>query len=127
MSSKGVGHITLVNGLMDSVQYCEILKNGLRQSAIDLGMGRRFVFQQDNDPKVISFINTWICIVKYLGFLEIFNLEYHNSLDKTNHFWLIDFSTSQNTQKSGSKRTILIPWILIQLSVPVQPACPEFF
>ena len=36
---------------MDGAKYREILEENLFQSARDLGLGRRFTFQQDNDPK----------------------------------------------------------------------------
>ena len=49
MSSSGVGVLTLVNGIMESNQYIEILQNGLTQSAGKMGMPRnRWIFQQDN-------------------------------------------------------------------------------
>ena len=54
MSSSGVGRIHLVDGLMDSQQYVNILKKNLRPSVLKLGLGRRYTFQQDNDPKHTS-------------------------------------------------------------------------
>ncbi|MGH0162479.1 UNVERIFIED_CONTAM: hypothetical protein FKN15_002507 [Acipenser sinensis] len=36
---------------MDGAKYREILEENLFQSARDLGLGRMFAFQQDNDPK----------------------------------------------------------------------------
>ena len=48
-SSCGVGRLVLVDGIMDAQQYCQIVKDNVRQSAQDLGMPRtRWVFQQDN-------------------------------------------------------------------------------
>ncbi|MGH0192663.1 UNVERIFIED_CONTAM: hypothetical protein FKN15_020622 [Acipenser sinensis] len=38
-------------GKMDGDQYRQILEENLLQSAKDLILGRRFTFQQDNDPK----------------------------------------------------------------------------
>ena len=52
-SSAGPGALHLIEGTMDRFQYREILKKHLRASVRRLGMSRRFVFQQDNDPKVI--------------------------------------------------------------------------
>ena len=51
-SSAGPGALHLIEGTMDRFQYREILKKHLRASVRRLGMSRRFVFQQDNDPKV---------------------------------------------------------------------------
>ena len=36
---------------MDGAKYRTILEENLMQSAKDLKLGRRFIFQQDNDPK----------------------------------------------------------------------------
>ena len=36
---------------MNGAKYREILDDNLLQSAQDLRLGRRFTFQQDNDPK----------------------------------------------------------------------------
>lgn len=36
---------------MDGAQYRAILEENLLQSARDFRLGRRFIFQQDNDPK----------------------------------------------------------------------------
>ena len=47
-SSSGPGELHLVQGNMDSVQYREILEQHLRSSVRKLGLGRRFLFQQDN-------------------------------------------------------------------------------
>uniref|UniRef100_A0AAZ3QNG4 Transposase n=1 Tax=Oncorhynchus tshawytscha TaxID=74940 RepID=A0AAZ3QNG4_ONCTS len=38
-------------GKMNGARYREILDENLLQSAQDLRLGRRFTFQQDNDPK----------------------------------------------------------------------------
>jgi hypothetical protein len=37
--------------MMDGAKYREILDGNLIQSSRDLRLGRRFTFQQDNDPK----------------------------------------------------------------------------
>ena len=36
---------------MDSEKYRRILDENLLESAMNLKLGRRFIFQQDNDPK----------------------------------------------------------------------------
>jgi len=36
---------------MNAAKYRDILEENLFQSALDLRLGRRFTFQQDNDPK----------------------------------------------------------------------------
>uniref|UniRef100_A0AAZ3RR21 Transposase Tc1-like domain-containing protein n=1 Tax=Oncorhynchus tshawytscha TaxID=74940 RepID=A0AAZ3RR21_ONCTS len=46
-SSAGTGKLVRIEGMMDGAKYREILF----QSSRDLRLGRRFTFQQDNDPK----------------------------------------------------------------------------
>ena len=41
---------------MKKEQYEKILNKNLKQSAVRMGLGRRFVFQHDNDPKHTSLL-----------------------------------------------------------------------
>lgn len=43
-----------VHGIMKKENYVEILRDNMKKSALSLGLGRRWVFQQDNDPKHTS-------------------------------------------------------------------------
>lgn len=52
-SSKGVGKLTIIDGIMNAEEYCRILDSCLFESSRKLGMPN-FVFQQDNDPKHTS-------------------------------------------------------------------------
>ena len=47
-SASGPGELHLVDGNMNAIQYREILEQHLHSSARKLGLGRRFIFQQDN-------------------------------------------------------------------------------
>ncbi|GFY02585.1 transposable element Tcb2 transposase [Trichonephila clavipes] len=51
MSAGGVGELVIIDGIMDKMVYFEILKNNLQKSAVNVGLGSNFIFQQDNDPK----------------------------------------------------------------------------
>ncbi|GFX47741.1 transposable element Tcb2 transposase [Trichonephila clavipes] len=51
MYAGGVGELAFIDGIMDKIVYLEILKNNLQKSAINVGLGLNFIFQQDNDPK----------------------------------------------------------------------------
>uniref|UniRef100_A0A803JWW4 Transposase Tc1-like domain-containing protein n=1 Tax=Xenopus tropicalis TaxID=8364 RepID=A0A803JWW4_XENTR len=51
LSSAGTGKLVRVDGKMDGAKYRAILEENLLESAKDLRLGRRFTFQQDNDPK----------------------------------------------------------------------------
>lgn len=50
-SSAGTGKLVRVDGKMDGAKYRAILEENLLEAAKDLRLGRRFTFQQDNDPK----------------------------------------------------------------------------
>ena len=45
------GRLVRIEGNMNEAKYRKILDENLLQSAQDLRLGRRFTFQQDNDPK----------------------------------------------------------------------------
>ena len=45
--SAGTGKLVRIEGTMDGAKYMRILD----ESAMNLKLGRRFTFQQDNDPK----------------------------------------------------------------------------
>ena len=50
-SAAGTGKLVKIEGKMNAAMYRDILDENLLQSALDLKLGRRFIFQQDNDPK----------------------------------------------------------------------------
>ncbi len=50
-SAAGTGWLVAIEGKMNAAKYRDILDENLLQSAQDLRLGRRFSFQQDNDPK----------------------------------------------------------------------------
>ncbi len=56
-SAAGTGRLVAIEGKMNAAKYRDILDENLLQSAQDLRLGRRFTFQQDNDPKHTAYIN----------------------------------------------------------------------
>ncbi|KAK1803211.1 hypothetical protein P4O66_021730, partial [Electrophorus voltai] len=50
-SAAGTGRLVRVKGKLNAAMYRDILEENLLQSALDLRLGQRFIFQQDNDPK----------------------------------------------------------------------------
>jgi hypothetical protein len=50
---------------MKKEDYTEFLKNNVKQSANQLGLGRRWTFQQDNDPKhTAKIVDKWFKVNK---------------------------------------------------------------
>ena len=50
-SVAGSGRLVKIEGKMNAAMYRNLLEEILLQSALDLRLGRQFIFQQDNDPK----------------------------------------------------------------------------
>lgn len=60
-SSRGTGQLIAIRGIMKSADYIKILDENLQLSAQNLHLGRRFTFQQDNDPKHTSkSVTAWL-------------------------------------------------------------------
>ncbi|GBL77614.1 Transposable element Tc1 transposase [Araneus ventricosus] len=51
MSASGLGNLVFIDGIMNHALYINILRDNLKLSAQNLGIGNKFVFYQDNDPK----------------------------------------------------------------------------
>ncbi|GFV23490.1 transposable element Tcb2 transposase [Trichonephila clavipes] len=61
MAATGVGHLVIIDGIMNQYSYLNILKNNLSQSASKLGLDGSFTFQQDNDPKhTARVVREWL-------------------------------------------------------------------
>ena len=61
-SAAGTGRLVRIEGKMNGAKYREILDENLLQSILDLRLGRRFTFQQDNDPKhTAKTTQEWLC------------------------------------------------------------------
>lgn len=48
---SGVGNLEKIDGIMTADSYIAILKRNLKESARKVGLEKKFIFQQDNDPK----------------------------------------------------------------------------
>ncbi len=53
-SAKGTGRLHRIEGPMDGAMYRKILDENLLPSARTLKMGRGWLFQHDNDPKLAT-------------------------------------------------------------------------
>uniref|UniRef100_A0A8C4RLW3 Tc1-like transposase DDE domain-containing protein n=1 Tax=Erpetoichthys calabaricus TaxID=27687 RepID=A0A8C4RLW3_ERPCA len=56
-SAAGTGRLVRINGKMTAAMYRDILDENLLQSALDLRLGRRFIFQQDDSKHTSSDLN----------------------------------------------------------------------
>lgn len=70
-SASGTGNLVKIEGIMKKEQYEKILKENLKQSALKMGLGRRFIFQHDNDPK-----HTSLLVKSYLSKAKVDVLEW---------------------------------------------------
>ena len=59
-SSAVTGRLVRIEGKMNAAMYRDILDENLLQSSLDLRLGQRFIFQQDNDPKHTAKISKWL-------------------------------------------------------------------
>ncbi len=62
-SAAGTGRLVAIDGKMNAAKYRDILDENLLQSAQDLRLGRRFTFQQDNDPICMWFIYNGLYVI----------------------------------------------------------------
>ena len=69
-SSAGTGKLVRIEGMMDGAKYREILEGNLFHSSRDLRLGRRFTFQQVNDPKHTAKATLEWFKGKHLNYLE---------------------------------------------------------
>ena len=68
-SSKGVGRIVLIDGIMDKHQYAKIVEENVRQSARELGLSRKkWIFQQDNGKKKSFYLDVKM-LIRFFFFL----------------------------------------------------------
>ncbi|GBO07556.1 hypothetical protein AVEN_2461-1, partial [Araneus ventricosus] len=51
MSASGLSDLVFIDDIMNHAPYLNILRDNLKLSAQNVGIGNNFVFYQDNDPK----------------------------------------------------------------------------
>ncbi|GBN86039.1 hypothetical protein AVEN_205914-1 [Araneus ventricosus] len=60
MSTSELGNLVFIDGIMNHALYLNILRDNLKLSAQNLGIGSNFVFNQDNDPKRMALnVRLW--------------------------------------------------------------------
>jgi len=61
ISSKGVGNLVFIDGIMNQDKYLKILKENFKQSAEKMGIRNTFKLYQDNDPKHKGYkVRSWL-------------------------------------------------------------------
>jgi hypothetical protein len=64
-SVNGVGNLYLIDGILDAEKYVTILENEMLPSKTKLFGRRKFIFQQDNDPKhTANVTKDWLVMKK---------------------------------------------------------------
>ena len=58
-SGAGTKRLVRIEGKMNRAKHREFLDENLLQSVQDLRLGRRFTFQQDNNPKHTAKTTLW--------------------------------------------------------------------
>ncbi|GBM36193.1 Transposable element Tc1 transposase [Araneus ventricosus] len=70
MTASGLGNLVFIDGIMNHALYLNILRDNLKLTAQNLGIGNNFVFHQDNDPKHrILNVRLW-CLYNFLQILK---------------------------------------------------------
>jgi len=109
MSSKGVGNLCFIDGIMNAAKYCEILEEHMIPSL--RALGRRTLFQHDNDPKHAARATTAFLERKKVKVLDWPSMS--PDLNPIEHLWGVlkrKVEASQPKNITDLKRLIQQQW-----------------
>ncbi|GBO00337.1 Transposable element Tc1 transposase [Araneus ventricosus] len=85
MSASGVGNLVFIDGIINHALYLNILRDDLKLSAQNFGIGNNFVFYQDNDPKHTALNVSLLCLYNCPQNLK--TLPQSPDLNPIEHIW----------------------------------------
>ncbi|GFT00857.1 transposable element Tcb1 transposase [Trichonephila clavipes] len=110
-SRSHVGRLTFIDSTLNHMEYINILKENLKQSAQDLDLGDDFWFQQDNVPKHTAHnVKLWLL---YNIKNQLRSPPQSPYLNPIEHLWdLLERKTRQHhiTSKEMLKRVVVTEW-----------------
>jgi len=111
MAASGVGNFEFIDGIMDKYVYQGLLERNLKESVQKLHLGRRFIFQEDNDPKHTSKL-----VQDYLKSQRITRMDWppqSPDLNPIEHLWEIldrEIRNSSISSKQALREMISECW-----------------
>ncbi len=117
MSAAGVGELHFIDGIMNSQMYCSILKEKMLPSL--RALGRRALFQHNNDPKHTSNSKATVGFLKKNSVKVIQWPSMSPDLDPIEHLWgILKRQVEHHSPSSiqSLKEVILEQWKKIDLA-----------
>ncbi|CAK9796240.1 Transposable element Tcb1 transposase [Anthophora quadrimaculata] len=117
IAAAGVGNLAFIDGILDRHLYKSILEKHLQPSVDSLGMGRDWIFQQDNDPKhTARLVKDWLL---YYAPRQLGSPPQSPDLNPIEHVWelltrKIDHTTVNS--KESLKEALTKAWSEITIS-----------
>lgn len=111
IGAAGVGNLEFIDGIMNQHTYKSILERNLQASVDILGLGPRWIFQQDNDPK-----HTALLVKEWLRFYaprQLHSPPQSPDLNPIEHVWDLmkrKLTSTSITSKESLKKALKQIW-----------------